>query len=365
MPIFWRIFLTNLVCVMGGGWLATEITTRFLQPGAITTAMHLTLIGFALAVSALVTWRGIEYTFRPLRDLRVAIDRFRSNGADMVLPSGAGGDPDTRAVARAVGDLWTALSQANARVAEQNDRLRVLATEVIAAQEAERQRISRELHDEAGQALTALIIGLERGENEMRGDHLADARANVRRLRDMAIATLDEIRNLAIDLRPSVLDDLGLVAAIRSYARAVMARSGLAIEFVVVGVDESERFGVDIEIALFRVVQEALTNVVKHAAATGVTIRLARDADRLVALVEDDGRGIAPVEGDRADTRRLGLFGIAERAYLLNGEFEIGPRAVGGTRLRFSIPADAHRDGVSVKTAHNGSERVLASASSK
>jgi two-component system sensor histidine kinase UhpB len=339
MPVFWRIFLTNLITVLGGALLATWLTDRFVAPGAFTTAMHVAMIVVALALSALIIWFGVRHTFRPLRELRRAIDAFYDGHPNARATPVRGGDPDTREVAAAVNHLWDELQRANATVAEQNRRLVALTAQVISAQEEERRRIARELHDEAGQALTMLIVGLERGEQSMPGEHLAAARATVRRLRDLATQTLEEIRNLALDLRPALLDDLGLVAAVRWYARTCAARAGLPVDVALDGLDESDRLPPDVETAVFRIVQEGITNAVKHARAGRVWVGLHRDEGGLTVLVADDGVGLPPFEaanGDRGG--RLGLFGMAERAKLLGGEIEIGPRPGGGTLLELRLP---------------------------
>jgi signal transduction histidine kinase len=303
MPIFWRILLTNLFVVLGGAVVGTYFTQRFVQRGEFTVAMHLGMIGVAIVLSGVITWIGV----------------------------------------RSVSEQ---LARKNAIIAEQNRRLTALTQQVISAQEDERKRIARELHDEAGQALTALIIGLERGEQAMPGEHLAKPRETVARLRDLAVATLEEIRNLAHDLRPSLLDDLGLAAALQWYARSCSARGNLAVDVAIEGLDEGERLGPEVETAVFRIVQEGLTNVLKHARARHAWIRLRRDAAGLAVDVEDDGVGIAPFQvGGTGRSDHLGLFGMVERAKLLGGSMEIGPRPGGGTKLRLTVPLPLRGDG--------------------
>src|SRR5579884_987294 len=296
MPIFWRILLTNLFVVLGGAVVGTYFTQRFVQRGEFTVAMHLGMIGVAIVLSGVITWIGV----------------------------------------RSVSEQ---LARKNAIIAEQNRRLTALTQQVISAQEDERKRIARELHDEAGQALTALIIGLERGEQAMPGEHLAKPRETVARLRDMAVATLEEIRNLAHDLRPSLLDDLGLAAALRWYARTCSARGNLALDVAIDGLADGDRLAPEVETTVFRIVQEGLTNVLKHAHAEHAWVRVRRDADGLDVEVEDDGVGVGAFDAADADRAgRLGLFGMLERARLLGGTMEIGPRPGGGTRLRLVVP---------------------------
>lgn len=342
MPIFWRILLTNLIVVLGGAVVGTQLTQRFVQQGQFTSGMHLAMVVVAIAVSALVTWLGIRSAFQPLQELRRAIGEFRAGNKEARARLIRGGDPDTREVARVVNDLWDQLERNNAIIAEQNRRLSALTAQVITAQEEERKRIARELHDEAGQALTTLIIGLDRGVQSMPGEHLARPRETVARLRDVAVQTLEEIRNLALDLRPSVLDDLGLVAALRWYARTCQARSGHDVELVADGLADGERLPTEVETTVFRIVQEGLTNVLKHARAQHAWVSLRRDAAGLAVEVEDDGVGVPRFDAElsgRSD--RLGLFGMVERARLLGGDMEIGRRPGGGTRLRLRVPEGA------------------------
>jgi two-component system sensor histidine kinase UhpB len=341
MPIFWRVLLTNLVVVLGGAVIGTQVTQRVVQRGEFTNSMHVGLVVVALGLSALVTWLGIRSAFQPLRELRRAIASFKA-GDRRARARLDGGDPDTREVAEAVNDLWDQLERNNEIIAEQNRRLTALTAQVISAQEEERKRIARELHDEAGQALTTLIIGLEQGVQSMDGEHLTRSREVVAHLRDVAVQTLEEIRNLALDLRPSLLDDLGLIAAVRWYARTCRGRSGLPVEVTVEGIADDERLAPEVETAVFRIVQEGLTNVLKHAGARRVWIDLRRDEAGLSVDIADDGIGLPPFDVAAADrSGRLGLFGMVERARLLGGEMEIGPRPAGGTRLRLRVPIGA------------------------
>lgn len=220
-----------------------------------------------------------------------------------------------------------------------------LLSQVIGAQEAERKRIARELHDEAGQSLTALLLGLRTlDEDPLLSDcsrhHLAD-------LRMLAKDLFDDLHRLAVELRPDALDQLGLVGAVESCLRHFGARAGLAIDFHASGFDGLRVPG-DVEIAIYRIAQEALGNVVRHAAASRVDVLLERRNNVMILIVEDDGRGF---DVDRAlcpapldDERRLGLFGMQERAALLNGSVTIESEHGRGTTLFLEIPLGEPHD---------------------
>jgi two-component system sensor histidine kinase UhpB len=157
-------------------------------------------------------------------------------------------------------------------------------------------------------------------------------------LRDLAAQTLDEVRKLALELRPSVLDDLGLVAALRQYVRSTEERSGLAAQLTVVGFDESadERLPAQVETALFRIAQEALTNAIRHARASSVQVRLRRAPGSVTLEVRDDGVGLGAAPSQ--DGEHLGMFGMRERARLLGGTFVATPVSPRGTLVQASVP---------------------------
>jgi len=215
-------------------------------------------------------------------------------------------------------------------------QLRALAARLQTAREEERTRVAREIHDELGQALTAIKIDLtallptaavDPGSNLQRGQ-------TVFKLLDEAIHS---VRRIATDLRPGVLDDLGLVAAIEWAVEEFQTRTG--IESLVSLPDADLALDALSATALFRILQEALTNVARHAQATRVTVRLAQEHGDLSLEVRDNGRGIQ--EEQLAGGRSLGILGMRERAILLEGEFSIGGTPENGTRVRVRIP-DSH-----------------------
>jgi signal transduction histidine kinase len=201
---------------------------------------------------------------------------------------------------------------------------------VVEAQELERRRLSRELHDETGQALTSILLGLRSLEESLETD---DARAATAGLRELVVATLQDVRRLAVELRPSALDDFGLVAALEHLTTSFQEQTGIQVDF---GVALGEgRLPGEVETALYRIVQEALTNVVKHARARRVSISLTRMQHSVNAVVEDDGQGFDP------ETTREGGFGVVgmrERLSLLGGRLRVESRPGAGTTIAAEVP---------------------------
>jgi len=202
---------------------------------------------------------------------------------------------------------------------------------VVAAQEMERRRLARELHDETGQALTSILLGLKAVEDAKDGDALRHASAS---LRALVVATLQDVRRLAVELRPKALDDFGLQPALERLVETFGAQTGIEVQL------ESQlgdvRLPEVIETTLYRIVQEALTNVVKHARATTVSILLVRRSDRVTVLIEDDGGGFIPAE-PRADG--LGLLGMRERVELIGGRLKIESSHESGTTVAVEVPS--------------------------
>jgi signal transduction histidine kinase len=199
---------------------------------------------------------------------------------------------------------------------------------VVEAQELERKRLARELHDETGQALTSILLGLKPLEEATSGD----ARDAVAALRELVVSTLQDVRRLAVELRPSALDDLGLVPAIDRLARS-FADSGIQVDVEAhIG---DQRLPEPIETALYRIVQEAITNVAKHAEARRLSVTLTRKNGSVVAIVEDDGKGFDPAD---RDSPGLGLLGMRERLALVGGTLRIEASAGAGTTIAAEVP---------------------------
>src|SRR6266536_1164020 len=201
---------------------------------------------------------------------------------------------------------------------------------VVAGQELERQRLARELHDETGQALTSILLGLKAVEEART---LAETEAAAEQLRELVVATLQDVRRLAVELRPKALDDFGLIAALERLVSTFSETTGIAVELEET-LDEA-RVPAEVETTLYRILQEALTNIVKHARARKVSIILVRRDGKVTALVEDDGEGFDP-EVVRADG--LGLLGMRERLALVDGRLTLESAAGAGTTLAVEVP---------------------------
>jgi signal transduction histidine kinase len=201
---------------------------------------------------------------------------------------------------------------------------------VVEAQELERTRLARELHDETGQALASILLGLKTLEGTIAGD---DALAAVGSLRDLVVSTLQDVRRLAVELRPSALDDFGLVPALERLAATVGEQAELEVDVAArLGQGRLPR---EAESVLYRTAQEALTNVVKHAAATRVSITLVRKEGSAVVVVEDDGRGFDP---GSVREGALGLTGMHERLVLIGGRLSVESSPDAGTTLVAEVP---------------------------
>ncbi len=222
------------------------------------------------------------------------------------------------------------------------DTLRMFSRQLIEAQEDERRRISRDLHDQIGQALTAVKLNLHSVQRvcaEPEASHCL--KDNI----DAVDEALRLVRDLSVDLRPPLLDDLGLATALCWYVDRYAKRSGLAAEVTIELPNHNERFSRELETACFRIAQEALTNVVRHARASNVTLQLTRTETMLEMIVKDDGVGFDPAalrkRAPRAAT--LGLLGMQERAHAAGGDIHIQSAPSAGTEIRFSVAL--HTDG--------------------
>jgi signal transduction histidine kinase len=238
-------------------------------------------------------------------------------------------------VLRYVGRLQREIEQQG--LADQQNRrdLERLSARLVSAQEEERRSLARELHDTVGQALTAIKMEMGVALRGVEAD--SRARTSLDQARAIAESTLQNVRDLSQVLHPSMLDDFGLPDALRAYLRNVSNRSRVQTQLTLERMDD--RLPQEIEVCIYRIVQEALTNVARHSGASVCTVSIIRRERTLHLLIEDDGYGIDPEIIRAPDVRRgLGLVGMRERAQALSGTFLIENRLEGGTRVSVTLP---------------------------
>ena len=201
---------------------------------------------------------------------------------------------------------------------------------VVDAQELERKRLARELHDETGQSLTSMLLALRAIEEAKTSDEAQEA---TDRLREQIVETLHDVRRLAVELRPKALDDFGLVPALERLTTTFSEQTAIPVEFEAMLGDT--RLAPAVETALYRIVQEALTNVIKHSRAARVSVLLRRKPDSVAAVIEDDGQGF---DVDETRDGGLGLVGMRERIELIDGRLAVESSSSGGTSVVAEVP---------------------------
>jgi len=304
MSLLWRVFAINAAGLTAAtlALVVTPLTVSF--PVALT---ELVVLAAGLVALLAVNLALLRRVFAPLDRL----SRFMGE-VDPLRPGSrapaAHGDPDIAKLTAAFNDMVERLES------ERRDS----ALRALAAQENERRRIARELHDEVGQALTAAMLRLDR----------ADAREAKEGLRD----ALEEVRDIAGRLRPEALDDLGLRNALRGLVASVARDARLD---VTPEIDpDLPRLTAEQELVVYRVAQEALTNALRHADARALRFVFHADGDEVVLVVEDDGRGFEPKRAAGAS----GIRGMRERALLVRGRIEVDSTLGGGTTVRLRMP---------------------------
>ena len=316
-----------------------------------------------LVVAGLFAWGAARSVRRPLGALTESAERLAAGDLSVPVPlppEDAGRDDETGRLARAFETMRVALAasmddvrQANAtlerRVAARTAELQKLYAELkdrdarraelvrklLSAQEDERRRIARELHDETCQTVTALAVGLD---TVRRAASPEEASAKLEDARALASRTLDGLHRVIFDLRPSVLDDLGLASAVRWWADRHLAPAGIMARLEIENLED--RLPPTVEIPVFRAVQEALTNVVRHSGAKTVLVQMSREGGKLSVDIEDDGQGFTPedVATPSETGQGLGLLGMRERIEILGGTLTLDSSPGAGTHVAFAVP---------------------------
>jgi len=343
LPIFHKILLANMAIVVLGATVGTALTTWHVQRSPHTTHYEM-MLSFALlgtALSLAVNWVVLRLALRPLANLEAVARQVQAGQLDARVHLGPLRDPETERLADTLNQMLDSLAAKQRAIEQYSAQLQALSARILTAQEEERKRIARELHDETGQALTSLAVGLR---VLQKAQTLEQARAYAEELVQLTHQALEAVHQLSVELRPKTLDDLGLVPALRWYITRWSRMSGVEATLETKGVEE--RLPAEIEIVLYRVVQEALTNVAKHAQATHVEVVLERRDDMITLRVTDNGRGLElaraggalDLSGDRIPSGHLGLFGMQERVSLVGGTLRLSSRPGQGTTVLVELP---------------------------
>lgn len=337
IPFSRKILLANSLIVAVGAVVGTVVTVWHVI--SYPEDIHYELIAFFAAGGWLVSYAVNSWVLKraltPLDRLQASVDEIRQGRRDVqVIPPPISDERFDRLI-----DTFNRMVR---QQEEDAHRLHSLSHRILQAHEDERQRVARELHDEAAQALTSLLVRLRLLERARTPE---EAQERVGELRELTAAALEEVRRVALDLRPKILDDLGLVAAlgwrVDEFNAANRAQASLRVE----GIDQ--RLPRTLELVFYRVAQEALNNAARHADAARVELLLSLHDGALCLEVNDDGAGFDPGRNVNGNQRGgLGLLGIRERMGMIGGEAVIESAPGRGTRLRVTAPVA----GINAKT---------------
>jgi two-component system, NarL family, sensor histidine kinase UhpB len=329
--LFTRIALGNAIVIVFGA-IAGTLLTRHLTDVAADIWLIIFFATLGIWLSVVVNFWIIRTALKPLHELRRIVEGIQVGSASVEQLNLTNPDPDIELLATALSSLITQLESSN-------QRLRALSERAIHVQEEERKRIARSLHDDTGQALSTLIFNLERLENRFHESE-SEMRDQVGNARKLAANMLNELRKVISGLRPSVLDDLGLIPAIRWYARTNL--EGAGVNVTIDAREEGFELPGGLSTTLFRISQEAVANIIRHAQAKNVLISLKKNEKQVYLVIKDDGRGFDPSQALDEATRvqHWGLLGIQERADLIGGEFRISSAPAGGSLLEVIFPIE-------------------------
>jgi two-component system, NarL family, sensor histidine kinase UhpB len=315
MPLFWRVFLANAAILLAG-ILALALTPLRVSEHATLREILDLLAGLVLMI--VVNWLILRPQFRPLERLAGRMEEADVLRGGQRVPTESSGE---------VGALERSFNTMMERLETER---REAGARALTTQEEERQRIARGLHDEVGQTMTGVLLVLKRLGRDAtpeQQDALSEAQAAVK-------ASLEDVRRTAQELRPEILDHLDLPSALTNLARTFTDRTGIPVQRQLI--TQLPKLDPSVELVLYRVAQEGLTNAARHSGASEVTLMLEHDADSVVLRVLDNGQGF---DGSRAEGG--GLRGIRERALIVGGAVAIKPAPTGGVEIRLQVPIEA------------------------
>ncbi len=330
-PILLRVLAGNAIVILAGAIGGTVLTQHLLTLSVFWLALGFALAGIVLSLA--INYAILRDALRPMDALQRAVEQIDCGDTIVRAPAEEIGDPQLQRFARALNTMLERLAARTRQIEANEARLRQLSGQVLRAQEEERKRLARELHDDTSGALARVLLNIEMCEDAL-PEEWTEIHDKMRATRVLTAQTLENIRQMIFDLRPTLLDDLGLAAAVRWYAKNSLEPAGVQVQFE--ASSDLGRASPSIETALFRIAQEAITNIVRHAGARHARIQLTRENSRWVFVAQDDGRGFdarAPL-----GEPHWGLFGIRERVEALGGAVAVESAVGKGTTLRVEIP---------------------------
>lgn len=331
LPLFYKILIANSAIVALGAVVGTVTTVWHVHnfPNDIHYELIAVFVACGVIISFVVNFLVLRLALQPLDRLQEGVDAVRQGRRDVrIIPGPLSDERFDRLIAT--------FNQMLAILEFDAHQLHRLSGGILQAQEEERRRVARELHDEAAQALTSLLVRLRLLERSATPE---DARQHVQELRKLTAGALEEVRRVALELRPTILDDLGLEAALAWRVDEFNAAGKARATLTVSGVDG--RLPSALELAFYRVAQEALTNILRHSQAQTAAVRLTRDETMLRMEIEDDGVGFDVGQRQAPSVGGLGLVGMRERLALVGGELTLESRRGQGTRLVARAPVAA------------------------
>lgn len=329
LSLYPRIVLGNSIIIIIGAVGGTLLTRKLSgEAGSLWLVIFFSLVGVVMTI-LLNTWI-VRKSLQPLNELHRLVERVAAGQRSINTHPFEQLGPDFHQFSRALNAIVQQLE-------ERAQQLSALSNRAIRSQEEERIRIARSLHDDTGQSLSSLIILLDRLEHRA-PDQPAELKQQLEMARRLASDTLAELRKIIFDLRPTILDDLGLVPAIRWYARTYLEPEGMQVRLFLP--EEELDLPVECSTTLFRICQEAMSNVLRHAGAKTVMVTLCLDQTEVCLQVIDDGQGFDLQElADQGPyPRKLGLLGIKERAELVGGRVILETAPQRGVRLQVCLP---------------------------
>lgn len=328
VPLFYKLLLANSAIVTLGAVVGTMITVWHVQtyPDDIHYELIALFTGAGIVVSFVVNNWVLKRALAPLDRLQTAVDAVRRGTTNVRVDPGLTSDDRFDRLAETFNQMLS-------RLEENAQRMQQLSRQILQAQEEERHRLARELHDEAAQALTSLLVHLRLLE---RAHTPEEAQQRVQELRVLTAQALEEVRRVALDLRPTILDDLGLGPALAWRVDEFNKLDGMHATITIQGLEQ--RLPREVELVFYRVGQESLSNVVRHAQAHHVTVNLQRVDDQVTLEIRDDGQGFDPIRVQGNDGQGFGLLGMRERMGMIDGELTLASTPGRGTRVVARAP---------------------------